>query len=194
MRTEWCYYPKALTDEQCDQLIQVSEQLPAFTGTIKVQGFLQAVEDTRRSTVTFLDYRRPETSWLFDMIWQLVRHSNETYFNNFDITSLEYVQIASYRDLDKGEYTQHQDVIWTDHNWPLQRKISVTAQLTDPSTYDGGDFVFRDLQSGKFPDKEAIRQRGTVIVFPSFIPHAVLPVTRGIRHSVTAWIEGPNWR
>ena len=36
----------------------------------------------------------------------------------------------------------------------------------------------------------APRDLGGVIVFPSFVLHRVTPVTRGIRHSLNAWIHG----
>jgi PKHD-type hydroxylase len=44
------------------------------------------------------------------------------------------------------------------------------------------------------PDKEEIRQQGTAIFLPSFISHAALPVTKGTRHSLAVWMEGPKWR
>ena len=64
-------------------------------------------------------------------------------------------------------------------------------QLTDPSTYKGGDFEMYDLN--QYPDKEEIRTQGTVSFLPSFIPHAALPVTEGTRYSLAVWFEGPKW-
>jgi PKHD-type hydroxylase len=75
----------------------------------------------------------------------------------------------------------------------FHRKLTCVIQLTDPTTYEGGDFEMYDL-SQNAPDKEEIRQQGTAIFLPSFISHAALPVTEGTRHSLAVWMEGPKWR
>jgi PKHD-type hydroxylase len=72
------------------------------------------------------------------------------------------------------------------------RKLSLIIQLTDPSEYEGGDFQFdSDIPQ---PDPAEIKQRGTVIVFPSFLRHRVTPVTSGVRRSLVSWVEGPKFR
>ncbi len=35
---------------------------------------------------------------------------------------------------------------------------------------------------------------GTVLVFPSFMPHGVEPVTKGVRYSVVTWMVGPYFK
>jgi len=37
-------------------------------------------------------------------------------------------------------------------------------------------------------------EKGSVIAFPSFYPHRVTSVTKGIRRSATLWITGPAFR
>ena len=70
------------------------------------------------------------------------------------------------------------------------RKLSVTVQLSDPSEYEGGGFEFLECPN---PD-ESSRKKGTVLVFPSYLKHRVLPVTKGTRKSLVAWFEGPRWK
>ena len=53
------------------------------------------------------------------------------------------------------------------------------------------DFI---LDTNQKPPRESLRKKGTVLVFPSFMRHKVEPVTKGIRKSLVAWIEGPHWR
>ena len=63
-----------------------------------------------------------------------------------------------------------------------------TVQLSDPTSYTGGEFVFHDLEKS-FPsdgDKVKMKNRGTAIMFPSFIFHSVEPVLTGIRYGLTA--------
>jgi PKHD-type hydroxylase len=71
------------------------------------------------------------------------------------------------------------------------RKISIIIQLTDPSEYEGGEFEM-DYQYEQ-PNKEDLKKKGTIIVFPSFIPHRVTELTKGTRKSLVAWVEGPKF-
>ena len=36
--------------------------------------------------------------------------------------------------------------------------------------------------------------QGTAIFFPSYMEHAVVPVTKGTRYSLVCWVLGPNFR
>ena len=68
------------------------------------------------------------------------------------------------------------------------RKISITIILSDPTQYDGGEFIFKN-------GGDAIsKNQGTVIVFPSFIRHRVNSVTKGIRYSLVNWFDGPAFK
>jgi PKHD-type hydroxylase len=72
------------------------------------------------------------------------------------------------------------------------RKLSMTIQLSEPNEYEGGEFEI-DPEFGVL-DQAVIKQRGTVLVFPSFLRHRVAPVTSGIRRSLVCWAEGPKFR
>ena len=72
------------------------------------------------------------------------------------------------------------------------RKLGITVQLSDPKDYSGGEFMFsEDIGT---PSQDIIKQKGTVIVFPSFLYHKVMPVSRGRRYSLVGWYEGNNWK
>jgi PKHD-type hydroxylase len=68
----------------------------------------------------------------------------------------------------------------------VQRKLSLTLQLTDPSRYQGGELQFkaRDAVTA------AARAPGTLIGFPSYLVHRVTQVTAGTRESIVAWVAG----
>ena len=70
------------------------------------------------------------------------------------------------------------------------RKLSITFQMTDGTAYEGGDLEFN--RTGE-PTK-APRERGTFIMFPSYILHRVTPVTRGTRQALVGWCVGPPFR
>jgi PKHD-type hydroxylase len=67
----------------------------------------------------------------------------------------------------------------------------MVIQLTDPSLYTGGNL---ELQVSQPPEFNALRKKGTIIIFPSFIKHRVTKLESGERNSLVAWIEGPPWR
>ena len=63
-------------------------------------------------------------------------------------------------------------------------------QLTDPSEYEGGN-----LQTMTTGDPANVRkQRGLIVVFPSYVLHQVTPVTQGSRQSLVAWVSGPAFK
>lgn len=91
------------------------------------------------------------------------------------------------------------DNTWTTHSdWVGKvRKLSMTVQLTDPDEYKGGDFeIDRGPHYGisRYYKVSEIAQRGSIIVFPSFVPHQVTPVTEGVRESLVMWSIGPRWK
>ena len=77
------------------------------------------------------------------------------------------------------------------------RKLSVTVNLTDPNDYVGGDLEF-DLRNNAIGRNiitmDEARDQGTIVVFPSFVPHQVRPVKKGTRFSLVIWNLGPPWK
>ena len=79
-------------------------------------------------------------------------------------------------------------------NSPVFRKISVTAQLTDPEEYEGGDFEIKNLWGTmELPIDPEVKNKGTILVFPSMLLHRVTPVTKGKRQSLVQWYNGPDF-
>ena len=73
------------------------------------------------------------------------------------------------------------------------RKLSSVLVLTDGSKYVGGDLEFNyptGFQNTKTETHPFLREKGSLVVFPSFVWHRVTPVTKGIRHSLTTWHLG----
>jgi PKHD-type hydroxylase len=68
------------------------------------------------------------------------------------------------------------------------RKISVVIQLSDPTEYEGGEL---QVMNGEEPYRVCNKEKGSLIMFPSFLLHRVTPVTKGCRRSLVLWISGP---
>jgi len=75
----------------------------------------------------------------------------------------------------------------------LERKLSVTINLSDPADYEGGDLEFLNATGQRFAQSE-LRERGSIVVFPSTVGHRVTPVTRGVRYALVGWMVGAPLR
>ncbi len=85
------------------------------------------------------------------------------------------------------EYKDHMDaaLMGGGEQPPLRSDVSVTVFLTDPDSYQGGEFV---LQSpyGEMRIKEPA---GHAIAYPSNMLHRVNPVTEGSRWACVGWAQ-----
>jgi PKHD-type hydroxylase len=132
------------------------------------------------------------TEELYTRLSQLIEDANKEFFN-FDIfNSLEDLQYTEYNELDKGKYDWHIDTHLPTQ--PPYRKLSLTIQLSDPSEYEGGDLEISIPQPEKNIILKVPKEKGKVIVFPSYLWHRVTPVTKGVRKSLVWWVGGAPFR
>ena len=85
-----------------------------------------------------------------------------------------------------GRYTAHMDTFLNPES--ECRKLTVLAFLNDD--FEGGRFFIQDGHERYYPPQE----KGTVLVFPSFLVHGVEDVTAGTRYSVVCWLVGPFFK
>jgi PKHD-type hydroxylase len=188
----------AVSNEAIEKILTIAEKFPmmeALTG----HGYLD--RENRSCEATYIDLLNE--SWLKDMLWHYVSISNLNNFN-FDLTTLEPPQLSVYRAETNGHFSWHKDFFWDDvhrKNELYHRKLSISIQLSDANDYEGGDFEIdlgydnRENHIDRYPGmKEQLRQKGTIIIFPSFIRHRVTPVTKGVRKSLVVWVDGPRFR
>lgn len=139
----------------------------------------------RSSRVTWVNFEQANV-WLYQRVAEAVAGVNAEHYR-FDLTGIgEPIQLARYESGEKGHYDWHQDYGVTQ----VSRKLSVTVQLTDPESYDGGDLQIMTSSKVAQPGRE----RGLAIVFPAYQVHRVSTVERGARHSLVAWVSGPAFR
>jgi predicted 2-oxoglutarate/Fe(II)-dependent dioxygenase YbiX len=143
------------------------------------QGVVDKVK--RRSKVFWLP-KTDEFHEIYRTLFELVGNCNRDFYQ-FNIHELvENIQYTVYNEDDQGHYDWHVDM----GPGKARRKLSLVVQLSDPSEYEGGEL---QINTGKImiPEKE----KGTVILFPSYLLHRVTPVTKGTRRSLVVWINGP---
>ena len=191
MKGEWCYFKSYFTKQQCDKIVETIQKRPHKDAQIGVNGTITTDNSFRKSKIRFVNKGDAELGYMFDELWKTAIVANNDWFN-FHISKLAYLQVAEYDSANKGEYKTHHDVFYMNNDPVYHRKLSCIVQLSDPKTYKGGDLELMEVDA--IPNKEEMRQQGTVIFFPSFVRHAALPVTEGKRHSIAAWFDGPKWR
>lgn len=195
MKNWWCIWESRLPIALCEDIQKMAAEIAENTALVGNRNIEtkdgKAIEDSRRSRIKFFDYTNVKHKVMFDLVFDHAIAANRSSFG-FDIDKVIDVQYTKYLAEEKGFYNWHDDVTWCSPNL-FHRKLSFTAQLSDPSSYEGGDLLF-DLPKELCPPAEALRKQGTVIIFPSFLRHMVSPVTKGERHSMVSWIEGLCFR
>ena len=179
---EFIYYQGLLLPHEIDRIQKFWEAAQTIPAT--VDGDQSIRQDLRKSSVMFIE-NNPQNDWIYRrMAGAAIKTNNERYW--FDLLGFhEQLQLTRYSAGDFFEW--HLDFGAGDIS---VRKLSITVQLSDPNDYEGGDLQFMINQN----IIDAPRERGTVIIFPSFILHRVTPITRGKRESIVGWGAGPPYR
>jgi PKHD-type hydroxylase len=172
VETEPCF-----SDEECARIIEAGMALPLAGGQVTA---IERAPEARRSTVALFP-PEPANAWMLERIAQVVNKFNAELWG-FELVGSERLQFSAYG---AGEYYEWHVDLGARGGFAL-RKLSVSVQLNDPTDYDGGDL---EISTGAAVSK-ATRTKGAVILFPAYALHRVLPITRGVRYSLVAWIVG----
>jgi PKHD-type hydroxylase len=180
VRQNWQMWSGGLSGDELNVVLGAVNNIQTTPATT----FCNSDETVRSSQVAWISGNND----VKDILWKYVKTANENAFY-CDVEKICDIQYTEYHAAKGGHYDWHIDVNW-DGDTPRDRKLSVTVQLSDPSEYLGGNFMFGECPS---PDLNS-RAKGTVLVFPSYLKHRVEPVTKGTRKSLVSWFEGPRWR
>ena len=201
MRYEYAYwyFKKDLSKEFCDKVIKQGLSLKKKFARTGGDGLKKPTKKEilkiRNSNITWLN-----DQWIYDEIYPYIITANKNAGWNFKFDWSENCQFTIYK---KGQYYDwHYDSFekpWSNSNDPKFygkiRKLSVTIYLSDPKKYKGGELEFynndqRPDQQPKIFTCHEISERGSLVVFPSYIWHRVKPVTQGTRYSLVLWNVG----
>lgn len=184
----YVWYGAMFSPPECDALIRVGESRPLSNGPIGngLDGKFEVVPSYRqvRTRTLYLD----EVPWAADRIIERTETTNREHFR-FDLTGLhEHLIFLKYEAGEHpGKYEWHQDI---GGGICSLRKLSMTCQLSRPEDYDGCRlhlFTNCDFDPGKVG-------LGDAVIFPSYLPHCVTPISRGTRYALVAWVGGPQFR
>jgi PKHD-type hydroxylase len=205
LKYNYWYFKKILSSDFCDKIIDLSKSKQKQVGLIGNEDqkeekkllsnkkYLKKLSQKRNSNIVWLN-----ETWIYSVINEMVNTANVNAGWNFQWDYNEPCQFTIYK---KGQhYDWHVDSYNEPYNRPDDqnihgkiRKLSCVISLSNPKDYKGGNFLFQ-LNHGNEKDEvylcNEIKEKGSIIVFPSFIKHKVEPVTSGTRYSLVNWCLG----
>lgn len=174
-------FKEVLQADWCDHVEEVAKEIAPHEGRV---GQDAAKEDKiRKSTNRWIDIHANQ-----DVVYpvkSLMEQANAMEFG-FNATYLNDLQHTTYK---RGDfYTPHVDMfpVKNPDDPVFDRKLGCTVMLSDPKSFSGGELIILG--------EEIFLERGSVVVFPSFVPHEVKPVKRGVRKVLVSWLEGTPWQ
>lgn len=176
----WAYWNNLFTETECQKIIEHCKSKKLNNALIGIGAPIKD-KNIRDSNIVFVGSLGFE--WVFQKLTDAVIELNNNFFN-FDLWGFqEGLQFTEYNS-PSGQYKAHIDKVYSG----VVRKLSIVIQLTNEEAYEGGDLEL--LIDGESNPIKMGRSIGTMIVFPSYLLHRVLPVKKGTRHSLVGWVSG----
>lgn len=187
-------YERVFTRRQCARIVELGLSLSADDALIGESDDDTVEEAASRKSRTAWIEPRDDALWIFDKLTKIAQRANRVY--GFDLIGFtEDAQFTMY-DEPGSFYDWHQDGLAGEL---AGRKLSIVVQLSDPDEYEGGELELFNIvheAGAEYADawSEEARGQGSVVVFPAFEYHRVLPMVAGERYSLVCWIGGPPFR
>lgn len=179
---EYVYYQGLFLPHEVDRILDFWEAEKTIKATVSGEQLYN--DELRKSSVMFIDHT-PENDWIYNRLAGLaMKTNNEKYW--FDL-------LGFHQELQLTRYVAGDFFDWHLDFGPgasSDRKLSMTIQLSEADEYEGGDLQF--MINHKIVN--APRDKGTIVIFPSFIMHRVTPISKGCRQSIVGWVSGPPFR
>ena len=177
----YAFWNNAFSKEECQTIINIAKDKGLVKGTTFND---DKTKDVRDSKISWL-YPVDGMDWVFRRVTDITLNLNERFFK-FDLFGInEGFQFTNYES-PSGKYGKHVDRGMN----ILVRKLSISIQLTNPEEYEGGELKLYDGEEETIMSKE----QGTLIIFPSYVLHEVMPVTKGERNSLVTWVTGKQFK
>ena len=191
LKHNYYFFKKAIPVSICKKILEEGHKKNVEQAVIRKKTVKKTKRDCKVSWIN--------DKWIYDIINPFIDKANKKAGWNFQWDWNESSQFTIYK---KGHYYGwHADQLVSPPKHESKnidgktRKLSLTLQLTDKTKYKGGDFQFAWLDPYKkdllnITTVDDAKDIGTVIIFPSYIHHQVLPITHGTRESLVNWSLG----
>jgi PKHD-type hydroxylase len=177
----------SLNDKEINKFVESLKNKKLEDGLIGSKSMEHSVKKDVRMCKVFWVPKTEEYMWLYKKVIDIAIDVNRNCWD-FDLVGADIpLQYVEYDSEYRGHYDWHLDIGNTNNS---KRKLSVSIQLSDGDDYDGGNLLF--FNGGG--QTRANRDKGSMILFPSYILHKVEPVKRGKRKALILWLTGPPFR
>ena len=196
-------FKNILSQEECDELLQhfdnlekhkattIGYKMPSITNEINVKEFND--DATRKGSIKF-DRDVYKVPYGERLVMALDSYASEFGIKLFD-DDVDF-QLAIYDNVG-DHFVMHED-----HKLDIatfesrQRKVSASLQLSNDNEYEGCNLQIKIPMDENGKDRVTMlsRNKGDMVVFPSFARHQVTKLESGVRNSMVLWYHGPAWR
>ena len=135
-----------------------------------------------RSGKTLMIEYNDETAWIYGWMHHVVNDLNEKYYG-FD--AADWIEPLFYHEYAEGDACDlHMDLDGADKF--ADRKICITISLSASEDYRGGNMqIYTNMNFYTVG-----RVKGTITVFPSYLPYHIERVSQGKRRDLCFWVGG----
>jgi PKHD-type hydroxylase len=185
MKFIWTCFENAFTTGHCKILIDEAHNNKFYQAPLGDDGEDNQYIDTDIRDSLVANIPITKYLWLESTLTDILRHANTNY--NFTLKGFRDLQVIQYNQ--NQFFKPHLDT-YIDPDIDMQRKLTFIIQLSDPNDYTGGDLLIHTTGQ---PDTMS-KQKGSMIIFPSYTLHEVKPILSGTRYSLIGWCFGPDFK
>ncbi|NET43283.1 MAG: 2OG-Fe(II) oxygenase [Okeania sp. SIO2B3] len=176
----------AFTAQECEWIISYSQNL-FKEKSHRFEGLHQNYRQTNAWEIS----QTEATNWLWQRLINNIITANNRWWNYDIVGIIEPLQLLCYDSTNSSNQIKDNCDLHIDNEYPFScRKISFSVELSDPNTYEGAKLNLYLQENPQILP----RNKGTIIMFPSFILHEVTPIMEGKRWELIGWISGPQFR
>lgn len=169
--------PEVFSPAECDAILALAK------GRLIYQNAQSRPIEDYRSALTLWMPVDADSAFIAERLWTIFGKVNRRY--GFDLAGFREDFLVSKYQVGDG-FDWHSDV---SERITSTRKLSLSIQLSEPGDYEGGGLEFMPM--GEIPFS---RERGSGIVFPSYLCHRAARVTKGARAVLVAWAHGHTFK
>ncbi len=180
-----CVYQQVFSPNDIDKVIKICTETPLEYNSDTIKNGNKIPNNSLNRVSKTFSYNNNLKNY-FETLNKYVDISNkETY--NFELDNYLEHRYMEYSE-DKKGLNWHLDIGPGKYN---QRKLSYSIFANDPSEYEGGNLEVILDHDKVF---NVSQEKGTIIIFPSYLLHRVTPITKGIRKVIVGFIGGKHFR
>jgi len=178
---DYYYYENICTQEQLKELHKVFKENFININDAKAEGVI------KKSNLTFTHWGVLK-NYIYALDQHVLKHNQDHIgYNLWPQFDGNYIILNEYNSEQGGEYDWHKDHS-NNFIYDIKLTILINASL---EAYEGGKFYLFTNNGERYVPELDIS--GNMIIFKSDQVHKVTPVTKGKRHTITLFYNGPRW-